>query len=91
MAWASINVFNDGVIRRTSDEDGVSYVNISDNSLDEILIVTEKVVALQKETYVLVDSYVRGCRIITESKVFHTPDKMNEVLHVLRNADIRGD
>ena len=84
MACGSIDTFNDGVVTRTSDDDNVSYYNVSSKAVNETLIVLEKVIALQRAKYVLEDEYVWGCTITTTNKVFHTPDDMDDVAYELR-------
>ena len=86
-AWGSIDTFNDGVVRRASEDDNASYYIVSSKTFNETLIAREKVVALQRTKYLFephFDECTWGCKIITTDKVFHTPDYMEDVAYELR-------
>jgi len=77
-----LDVYDDGCVAKDESGDGDYYV-ISSDCFAETYIATEKVIALQAEEYYRKDTAIVGCKIITETKVFHTPKTISEVWHYI--------
>jgi hypothetical protein len=83
-----IDVYDDGCVAKDESTDGSYYV-ISRDCVAETYIATEKVIALQAEEYYREDEAIVGCKIITETKVFHAPKTISEVWHYFETVQGR--
>jgi|6_EtaG_2_1085325.scaffolds.fasta_scaffold177939_2 hypothetical protein len=92
MAVGLFQVYADNVVTHEPDEGdgkrshtnrGKWYYAVSNDYRVDTYLLSDQVIALQKEEYYLEDECVVGCKIITTNRIFHTPDDIDDVKYEL--------